>query len=120
AAKARADDVLPSRRPALRTGNHVVEVQLTAWKRSAAVLAGVAVARVDVEAAEAHMSFRHAIVSHQQDYPWHPHCAVDEADRVAVQRSRQRRPAFEVEGLVLIVHRSSDALIQKGARAPDR
>jgi len=120
AAQTRADDVLPRRRPALRARNHVVEVQLAPGKGSAAILAGVAVASVDVEAAEPHMPLRHAIVRDEQDYPRHAHGSVDEADRVAVHRSRQRSPALEVEGLVLLVHRASDPLIQQRASAPDR
>src|SRR5882724_8653494 len=62
AAVAGAHDVLPHRRAAPRARHDVVEVQLGARELPAAVLAAVPVARVDVEAAEAHVAARDAIV----------------------------------------------------------
>ena len=58
AAMAGADDVLPHRHAALRARDDVVEVQLRAREAPPAVLAAVVVARVDVEAAEAHVPAR--------------------------------------------------------------
>src|SRR5207245_1395950 len=82
AAVAGAHDVLPHRRAAPRARHDVVEVQLGARILPAAVLAAVRVARVDVEAAEAHVAARDAIVALQQDDAGDTDRPVDETDPV--------------------------------------
>jgi hypothetical protein len=98
----------------------VIEVQLSARENAAAILARVAIAGIYVEATEAHVALRHAIIGDQQDNARHPHGAVDETDGLVVDRAREGRPALEVEGLILLVHRAGNTLVEEGARTPDR
>src|SRR5690606_39823822 len=96
---ARAHDVVPRRETALRTRHDVVEVELATRNASDTILAGVAVARVDVGAREAAVTSRYTIVAHEQDDPGNRHRAADETQRFA--RRAVLAPGDEVEGLVL-------------------
>ena len=58
---ARADDVLPCRRPSPITRHHVIEIQFAALKNLAAILAGVLVALENIVARELHFLFRETI-----------------------------------------------------------
>ena len=104
----------------MRARDDVIEIQIRAGEAAPAILAGVAIARIDIEPAEAYVTFRHAIVGNEQDHSWHPHGSIDQSDGLVIDRAGKRRPTLEVEGLVLLVHRASDTLIEKRARAPDR
>jgi hypothetical protein len=115
-----AHHVLPRGGAALRARDDVIEIQIRTGEATPAVLAGVAIARIDVEPTETHVAFRYAIVSNEQDHSRYPHGPIDEPDGLVIDRAGKRRPTLEVEGLVLLVHRASDALVEKRARAPDR
>src|SRR5204863_4811895 len=81
---AATDDVLPGGAAALAAGQDVIEVQRRARQLLAAVLAGVLVARVDVEARETHLRRRHAVVELEQDHARDADGAADGAHDVAI------------------------------------
>ena len=87
AVDAARDDVLPRGAPAERARHDVVEVQLGARGPLAAVLTLEAVARHDVDAAEAHVAARQPVEADQHDHARN----ADRAPR-ACRRSRRRAP----------------------------
>ena len=87
-----------------RARDHVVEVQVGAPAALAAVLAGVVVARVDVEAREADARLGQPLVREEHDHPRHADAAVDRPDGV-VRRRGERAPVVEVEEPELLVDR---------------
>src|SRR5580658_8513802 len=88
AVMARAYDVLPRRHPTARARDHVVEIELGARQFLVAVLAGVAVAGEDVEAREAHLAFRHALVRRQQQDAGDADEAVYDAEALVLHFNR--------------------------------
>src|SRR2546428_224303 len=62
AAMTGAHYVLPCRKSAARARNHVVEVEFRARQSLAAVLAGVVIPRIDVEARKTHVALGDALV----------------------------------------------------------
>jgi len=120
AAQTRAHHVLPDGGSPLRAWDDMIEIQIRPWRDAPAILAGVAITRIDVETTETHMALRHAIIRDEQDDARHSHRPIDEAYGLVADRAGKRRPALEVEGLVLLVHGASDTLVKKRARAPDR
>src|SRR5262245_27256826 len=115
-----AHHVLPSGGAPVRARDDVIEIQIRPGKDAPAVLAGVAITRIDVEPAETHVAFRYTIISNEKDHPRYPHGPIDESDGLVIDRAGKRRPTLEVERLVLLVNGASDTLVEKGARAPDR
>src|SRR5882672_9619735 len=107
------DHVLPAGDAAPAARNDVIEVQLGAGRLAPAVLAGVAVARVDVQAAEADAGARQVVVRLKKNHPWHANALTRGPDRLFVDRGGQLRPAFEVERLVLLVHRLGCAAVEE-------
>src|SRR3954447_13977756 len=116
AGHAGADHVLPTGHAPAAARDDVVQVQLGAGRPAAAVLAGVAVARVDVQPAEAHAGARQVVVGLQQDHPRHADALAGGADRLLVHGRGQLGPALEVERLVLLVDRLGGAAIEKDQR----
>src|SRR5690242_9423347 len=82
---ARADNVLPGRRTAAISRNHVVKIQIFPVASLAAELAGVLVALEDVMARELNLLLGQTIVNEQQNHPRH---ADAEGDRVDGFRMR--------------------------------
>ena len=117
---ARADHVLPNGCAALRTRNYVVEIELMTRQASAAVLADAFVARVNVVPAKAHLALGYTIVADQQNYPRNADHPIHQPHGFVVCRDRQIAPTVEIEGLVLLVDRLCDALIEKHEGAANR
>src|SRR5882724_10367108 len=113
AGDAGTDHVFPARHAAPAARNDVIEVQLGAGRLAPAVLAGVAVAGVDVQAAEADARARQVVVRLKKNHPWHADPLASGPDRLFVDRGGQLRPAFEVERLVLLVHRLGSAAVEQ-------
>src|SRR5690606_9491492 len=119
AGDAGADDVLPRRLSALRTRNHVVEVELRAGQRFPAVLARVFVSEKDVLSREAHLHSAPVLEGHQHD---HPRCADSprrRADRVAIDRG-EPRPGGEVEEAKFLVDRLGHPSVEQDEGAAQR
>ena len=72
ALNAGAHNILPSRRAAAVSRDHMVEIQVLPFKDLPAILAGVLVAFEDVVARELHFFLRHAIEQHQHDHTGNP------------------------------------------------
>src|SRR5256885_3642202 len=104
ASDATTDDVLPGGHAASAARNHVIEIQLGARRSPAAVLAGVAIARVDVQAREPHLRPRQMVVRLEQDYTRNAQPPGRGSDRLMVDGDGQIRPRFEVERLLLLFH----------------
>ena len=68
---ARADDVLPCRRPSSIARYDMIEIQLVALKNLAAILAGVFVTLENIVARELHFLFRETIEEEQHDHARH-------------------------------------------------
>src|SRR5580704_4639130 len=117
AVMARAYDVLPRRHPSARARDDVVEIQLGARQFLVTILAGVAVARENVEARETHVALGHAFVGRQQQHARDANEAVYEAETLVLNFNRQITPAFEVEGVILLINRLGYALIKQRKRA---
>src|SRR5271156_455208 len=112
AVMARAYDVLPRRHPAARAWDDVVEIQLGARQFLVAILAGVAVARENVEARKAHVTLRHAFVGRQQQHARDADETVYQPEALVLNFNRQIAPAFEVEGVILLINRLGYTLIK--------
>ena len=108
---ARAHHVFPTRQPVLRAWNDMVQVQIITQELVAAILAGIAVAAVDIESTETDLPPRHTVIGQQQNDPWHAHDAVHQPNSVVVDRGRQVEPAVEVEGAVLSIDSVRNSLI---------
>ena len=92
----------------------MVEVEADARELPAAVLAGVVVARVDVEAREAHLARRDAVVELEQDDARHADGARRGPHHVlAVDGLAERGPRVEVEGAVLLVDDARRAQVEQ-------
>ena len=89
-------------------------------KALSTVLARVAIARIDVDAAEADVPLGHLVKRLKQDDTRYPDPAPHDADAFVLSADGELRPRVEVERLVLLVHRFRDALIQKRERSPRR
>src|SRR5256885_6430701 len=92
AGDAATDDVLPGGEPSPAPWDDVIEVQLGARRGAPAVLAGVAVTRIDVQAREAHLGARQVIVGLQQDDTRDPQPPRGGPDRLFVDGDRQLGP----------------------------
>ena len=75
-----ANDILPNRCATLRAGHDVVKVEVVAGQAPAAVLAGAFVTGIDIVAAEADLSFGHAIVADQKNHPGHAQNTIDQTN----------------------------------------
>ena len=69
ALNAGAHNILPSRRAAAVSRDHMVEIQVLPFKDLPALLAGVLVAFEDIVASELHFFLRHTIKQHQHNHP---------------------------------------------------
>src|SRR5215472_7479285 len=110
---ARADDVLPRRRSAARPRDHVIEIEVRARQFLMAILAGVAVAGEDVEARESHVALGYALIGSQQQDPRHADEAVYDPEALVLDFDRQRQPAVEIKGVILLVNGLGNALIKQ-------
>src|SRR5258708_2020180 len=117
---ARADDILPSRHASARARNHVIEVKFGSWQPLVAVLAGIAVAREDVEARKTHVAFGYALIGGQQEDSRDTDKSVDDPELFVLNFDRKIAPTIEIEGVILLVNGFSYTLIKQRKRAFDR
>src|SRR5262249_48062599 len=117
---AAADHVLPSRSPPLRARDHVVEVQLRTCLAPATILTRIAVARVDVRAREAHVSARNTIEERELKDSRNADAPADRPDGRVVAAHRLPSPGVELEGVVLLVDRLREPLVQQDEGAAHR
>ena len=97
----------------------MVDVEIVARKPHATVLAGIAVARVDIEATETNLPLGDTIECEQENDPGHPNRPVHEADGVVVHGHGKRTPTVKIERLILVVHGTCDSLIEEGEGTPN-
>src|SRR5437879_7428846 len=95
----------------------MVKIEVGAWQPSAAILASVIIARIDIESRKADVAFRHSFVGDEQQHSGNAHEAANHADTFVVHFDRQIAPAIKIECAVLLVNRTRNALVQecKGA-----
>jgi hypothetical protein len=104
----------------LGAGNYVIQVHLGARGRSITVLAGIAISREDIGAAEADMLSRYPIELAKNDDSRHSNLSPQRADSVDVRRDSAHHPVVEIEGLVLFVDRLGTTLIDQGEGSTHR
>jgi hypothetical protein len=80
----RTDDIFPNGSPALRPGNHMIEVKLVPRKAVAAVLASALISGIYIVPAEPHVPLWYPIISDQQNDSWNANDAVHQSDRFNV------------------------------------
>src|SRR5579885_1077249 len=114
AVMAGADDVLPSRSAAAGAWNHMVEVKLGAREPAAAVLAGIVVAREDIEAGKPHVALWHSFVRRQQQHPRNTDQSAHSAYAFVMNFDRKVPPGIKIEGAILLVNSSRNPLIKQG------
>jgi hypothetical protein len=94
---ARADDVLPCRRPSSIARHDVIEIQLVALKNLAAILAGVFVALENIVPREFHFLFRETIEKEQHDHARHADPPRNCRDHFVFRRSYGKiAPTLEI------------------------
>src|SRR5262245_20341797 len=98
----------------------MIQVQFVARQFPSTILACALVAGVDIIATEANMPLRDAIIAHEKDDARDADRAIDHADGFVVHRNRKVTPAIEVERLILLVYRPSNALIKQREGSPYR
>jgi hypothetical protein len=91
----------------------VIQVELGASLAVAAILTRIAIARVDIRPAEANVTARHAVEVRELYHPRHANRPADGADRLVRVSHGEHAPGLEVEGVVVLVYRSGDALVQE-------
>jgi len=105
---ARANNVLPGRRPAAVAGDDMVQVQIFALKNPAAILARVLVPLKNVMPRELHFLLRHSIVNQKQDNARNADAKRNRVDGLVLRRIlRKIAPLIEIESAerpVLCVH----------------
>ena len=84
AGDARADNVLPGRRPAAVARDHVIEIQILPLETPAAVLAGVPVSLENIMPGELDLFLRQSVEQQEQDDPRYAHPKRDGVDAVRV------------------------------------
>jgi hypothetical protein len=89
----------------------MVEIKLSSRQSPSAILAGVVVTSVDIKAREPHMAFRHSLVRDQQQYARHAHESSDNTYFFVINLHRQVAPTGEVEGAILLIDGSRNALV---------
>jgi hypothetical protein len=116
--EARTDDVFPTCAPPGRPRDYMIQVELASGQPVAAVLAGVAIAHENVVAREPDPPAGNSIETDQQDYPGDAQHPSNHPDPVLP--GGQLGPRGEVEGLVLLVNRSSHSPVEQTQRSPHR
>ena len=111
ASNAGANDVFPSRRPAAVARDDVVEIQIFAVKRVAAVLAGAFVAFKNVMAREFDFFLRQPVVNQKQDDARHADAKGNGMDRFVMRRAFGKiAPFLKVESAKRAVRAVNDDL----------
>lgn len=98
----------------------MVEVEFVPRPSVAAILAGALIAGIDIIAAKANLTLRYPIIADEENDPRNPDDAIDHAHGFVMHGDRQIAPAFEIERLILLVYRFSNALIKEGEGAAHR
>ena len=87
----------------------MVEIQLIAREAPATVLAGILIARKNVETAEPHLASRNPIIRNEQNDARHPDGTPDKTNGLIVDGCRQRTPTLIVKRAILLVDRFRNA-----------
>jgi hypothetical protein len=98
----------------------VVQVEFVAGASVAAILASALIASIDVISTKANLTLGHTIITDEQNHPRNPDYPIDHAHRFVVDSDRQVAPTLEIESLVLLIYRFSNALVEEGEGATDR
>lgn len=98
----------------------MVKIQLVAWQAPPAILAGTIVPSVNIIPTEAHLSFGHSVVAHQQHHAGYTDHAVYQTDGFISSGNRKIAPAFKIERLILLVNRLGDPLIEQNEGPTNR
>ena len=120
AGKARAHDVVPTRRPAAGTRDHVIQVQLVARKSAAAILAGTFVTNIDIVTAEPNLSVRYPIIPNEENHARDANRLIHQPDRLIMEAHGEIGPALEIISLVLLVDNARDAKVEEIESTADR
>jgi hypothetical protein len=103
----------------------VIQVQITALKNLAAVLAGIGVPLKNIVAGEFDFLFRQPIKNQQQNHPRNPDFETNRQNTFCLRLfSRKIRPFPEIEGVeitvLIIAHHLGMPLKQQSQSTPDR
>jgi len=97
----------------------MVQVKLIAREPSPAVLTGAVIPGIDVVPAETDLTFRDAIIAHQEYDSRNPDDPIDQSDGLILYRDGEITPAIEIKRLILVVHCPCNPLIKEGKSTPD-
>ena len=98
----------------------MVQIETRTGGAKPTVLAGEAVSREDVRAAETNLAPRNAVESGEDKYARNRNRPTGRANPVAVIRGAIRSPAFEIEGLIGRIYRTGASPEKKREGASDR
>ena len=98
----------------------MVQIEARAGGGKPTVLAGEAISREDIRAAEANLAPGNTVESGEDKHARNRHRPTGRANPVAVIRGAIRSPAFEIEGLIGRIDRTGASPVKKREGASDR
>src|SRR3990167_2466873 len=97
----------------------MIKIQLGTGKISAAILARVVIANIDIQPGKANRSFWNSVIEMQHDHPRHPNGLADHADMLVIDSHCQFGPALKIKQRVFTIDHLGNTPIKHADGMPD-